>query len=81
MIIITGLPLDVLKYITVVSLFVADIMGIIVIVSQFWYLKKKRALLVKGLQSNIQPTVSSIPPRVAQSPVYPEEQETEMEEV
>jgi hypothetical protein len=79
MIIITGLPLDVLKYITVVTLFVADIMGIIVIVSQFWYLKKKRALLMNGLQGNIQPTVSSIPPRVAQSPVYSEEQmETEM---
>jgi hypothetical protein len=83
MIIITGLPLDVLKYITVVTLFVADIMGIVVIVSQFWYLKKKRALLMKGIQGNIQSTVSSIPPRATQSPVYSEEQiETaEMEEI
>lgn len=52
LIIITGLPFDVLKYITVVVLFVADIMGIIVAITQFLLSKKKKLFTIQKIQES-----------------------------
>jgi hypothetical protein len=57
LIVITGLQFDILKYITVLTLFISDIIGIILVVSQFWFLKKKKLLMLQeGYIPDIQET-------------------------